>query len=231
MTRPRLQAGERRVAIVEAAKPLFAQHGFAGTTTRQIAQAAGVSEALVFQHFPSKAALYREILDQGCEGDPGLERLGALEPSTASLVEMIGLLIRHVAMGIDGDPREKEVEDRLALHSLLEDGEYVRLVSEWVVERILPTFAASFAAARAAGDLHPDCGEAGNAFWFAHHAAATTAFGRLCGRSVYPYRGTPDEVVEALARFILRGIGLRDGAIAAHFDPATLRRPDLTAAA
>jgi AcrR family transcriptional regulator len=231
MTRPRLQAGERRVAIVDAAKPLFAQHGFVGTTTRQIAQAAGVSEALVFQHFPSKAALYREILDQGCEGDPGLERLGALEPSTASLVEMIGLLIRHVAMGIDGDPREKEVEDRLALHSLLEDGEYVRLVSEWVVERILPTFAASFAAARAAGDLHPDCGEAGNAFWFAHHAAATTAFGRLCGRSVYPYRGTPDEVVEALARFILRGIGLRDHAIAAHFNPVALRRSDLIAAA
>ena len=39
-----------------------------------------------------------------------------------------------------GDPREKEVEDRLALHSLVEDGEYVRLVSEWVAERILPTF-------------------------------------------------------------------------------------------
>ena len=77
MSKPRLHAEERRVAIVEAAKPLFAQHGFAGTTTKQIARAAGVSEALVFQHFPSKAALYREILLQGCDGDPGLERLGA----------------------------------------------------------------------------------------------------------------------------------------------------------
>ncbi len=231
MSRPRLQAGERRITIVEAAKPLFAQHGFAGTTTRQIALAAGVSEALVFQHFPSKAALYREILDQGCEGDPGLERLGELEPSTASLVEMICLLIRHVAMGAEGDARDKEVEDRLALHSLLEDGEYVRLVSEWVVERVLPTFAASFAAARQAGDLHADSGDAGNAFWFAHHAAATTAFGRLCGRSVYPYRGTAQEVVAALARFILRGIGLRETAIAAHFDPAILRRSSLIDAA
>ena len=50
-------------------------------------------------------------------------------------------------MGAIGDAGEKDVDDRLALHSLLEDGEYVRLVSEWVVERILPTFAASFAAA------------------------------------------------------------------------------------
>ena len=86
MGKLRLPAEARRVGIVEAAKPLFARHGFAGTTTRQIARAAGVSEALVFQHFPSKAALYREILRLGCEGDPGLERLGELEPSTASLV-------------------------------------------------------------------------------------------------------------------------------------------------
>ena len=57
------------------------------------------------------------------------------------------LLIRHVAMGDMDDAGEKEVDDRLALHSLLEDGEYVRLVSEWVVERIQPTFAASFEAA------------------------------------------------------------------------------------
>ena len=70
MGRIRLPAEERRVGIVEAAKPLFARHGFAGTTTRQIAQMAGVSEALLFQHFPSKAALYREILHLGCEGDP-----------------------------------------------------------------------------------------------------------------------------------------------------------------
>ena len=231
MTKPRLHAGERRVAIVEAAKPLFAQHGFSGTTTKQIARSAGVSEALVFQHFPSKAALYREILLQGCDGDPGLERLGALEPSTASLVEMIGLMIRHVAMGAVCDIREKDVDDRLALHSLLEDGEYVRLVSDWVTERILPTFAASFAAAGRAGDLHADASDAANAFWFAHHAAAMTAFGRLSGRSVYPYRGTQDEVMTALARFILRGIGLQDRAIDTHFDPASLQLTNIPAAA
>jgi AcrR family transcriptional regulator len=231
MSKPRLHAGERRVAIVEAAKPLFAQHGFSGTTTKQIARSAGVSEALVFQHFPSKAALYREILRLGCEGDPGLERLRELEPSTASLVEMIGLLIRHVAMGVVSDIGEKDVEDRLALHSLLEDGEYVRLVSDWVVDRILPTFSASYAAAGHAGDLRADAGDAANAFWFAHHAAAMTAFGRLCGRPVYPYRGTPVEVMAELARFILRGIGLRDAAIEAHFDPASLQQPNLSVAA
>ena len=133
---------------------------------------------LVFQHFPSKAALYREILLQGCEGDPGLERLGELEPSTASLVRdgrPAAPARRHGAFCEAG---EKEVDDRLALHSLLEDGEYVRLVSDWMVERILPTFRELRGGGRA-GDLRPDAGDAANAFWFAYHAAAMTAFGRL----------------------------------------------------
>lgn len=230
MSRPRLHAVERRVAIVDAAKPLFARHGFTGTTTRQIAQAAGVSEALLFQHFPSKAALYREILCQGCEGDPELERLRELEPSTTSLCEMVGLLIGHVALGELCDTGEKEVDDRLALHSLLEDGEYVRLVSEWIVERVQPTFLACFEAADRAGDLRPGS-DPTNAFWFAHHVAAMTAFGRLSGRDAYPYRGGRDELAADLARFILRGIGLTDAAIETNFAAAALQRAAASAAA
>lgn len=225
MSKPRLHAEERRVAIVGAAKPLFARHGFAGTTTKQLARAAGVSEALVFQHFPSKAALYEEILRLGCQGDPGLERLAGLAPSTASLVEMVHLLIQQVALGACGEPHEKEVEERLALHSLVEDGEYVRLVSAWVVAEILPKFTACHAAAAAAGDLRPGSGDPANAFWFAYHVASMMAFGRLSDRPVYPYAGPLDAVLVDLARFVLRGIGLEDRAIAAHLDPAALHPP------
>lgn len=225
MPKPRLHAEERRVAIVAAAKPLFARHGFAGTTTKQLARAAGVSEALVFQHFPSKAALYEEILRLGCQGDPGLERLAGLAPSTASLVEMVHLLIQHVALGACGASHEEEIDARLALHSLVEDGEYVRLVSDWVVAEILPKFTACFAAADEAGDLRPGSGDAANAFWFAYHVAAMMAFGRLSGRPAYPYAGPLEAVLLDLARFVLRGIGLEDRAIAAHLDPAVLKPP------
>ncbi len=231
MSKPRLHAEERRTAIVAAAKPLFARYGFAGTTTKQLARAAGVSEALVFRHFPSKAALYEEILRLGCRGDPGLERLAGLAPSTASLVEMVHLLIRHVALGACGEPGGAGVEERLALHSLVEDGEYVRLVSDWVVAEILPKFVACHAAAAVAGDLRPDSGEPANAFWFAYHVAAMMAFGRLSGRPAYPYAGPPDVVLPDLARFVLRGIGLHDRAIAAHLDPAALEAPLPAAAA
>ena len=225
MTRTRLQAEERRVAIVEASKPLFARHGFAGTTTKEIARAAGVSEALVFQHFPSKAALYREILLLGCEGDPGLEELGELEPSTASLVAMVELMVQHVVLGASDGACDKEVQDRLTLHSLVEDGEYARLVADWMVERILPKFMACHEAAGRAGDLRSGGGRAENAFWFAFHVAEMTAFGRLGERPAYPYAGPFESVPLDLARFVLRGIGLEDRAIEAHLNPAALRPP------
>ncbi len=53
---------ERQAGLIAAAASLFAAKGFNGTTTREIAKAAGVSEALVFKHFPTKQALYAAIL-------------------------------------------------------------------------------------------------------------------------------------------------------------------------
>jgi len=53
---------ERQASIIAAAASLFAQKGFNGTTTREIAKTAGISEALLFRHFPTKRALYAAIL-------------------------------------------------------------------------------------------------------------------------------------------------------------------------
>ena len=53
---------ERQASIITAAASLFAAKGFQGTTTRGTAKTAGISEALVFKHFPTKRALYAAIL-------------------------------------------------------------------------------------------------------------------------------------------------------------------------
>ena len=45
-----------RAAIHDGAMRLFAEHGFAGTTIDQIAEAADVSRATVFSYFPAKEA-------------------------------------------------------------------------------------------------------------------------------------------------------------------------------
>ncbi|MDR7470549.1 MAG: TetR/AcrR family transcriptional regulator [Armatimonadota bacterium] len=54
-----------RPAILAAARRLFAQRGFAGTSMREIALAAGVSKAAIYHHFRDKRHLYRELLDAG----------------------------------------------------------------------------------------------------------------------------------------------------------------------
>jgi len=57
----------RREQILQTAVEVFSQRGFKGTTTKEIARAAGVSEAMVFRHFASKDDLYAAILDsKGC---------------------------------------------------------------------------------------------------------------------------------------------------------------------
>lgn len=59
----RMPGDERRKQIIETAISLFSQRGFNGTTTKEIAKAAGVSEAMVFKHFSTKDELYDAILD------------------------------------------------------------------------------------------------------------------------------------------------------------------------
>jgi AcrR family transcriptional regulator len=59
----RMAGEERRRQILNVAVNLFSHKGFSGTTTREIAQAAGVSEAMVFRHFANKEELYSAILD------------------------------------------------------------------------------------------------------------------------------------------------------------------------
>jgi AcrR family transcriptional regulator len=48
---------------LQTAIRLFAQNGFRGTTTRELAQAVGVSEPVLYQHFPSKSDLYKAIIE------------------------------------------------------------------------------------------------------------------------------------------------------------------------
>jgi AcrR family transcriptional regulator len=70
----RMAGEKRRLQILRVAVRLFSQRGFRGTTTKEIAQAAGISEAMVFRHFATKEELYAAILDhKACAeglGDP-----------------------------------------------------------------------------------------------------------------------------------------------------------------
>ena len=216
----RLDGEARRKSIVAAAMPVFARNGFGATTTKDIAAAAGVSEALLFKHFPTKSALYQDMLRSGCSADPVLARFASLEPSTRTLIHMMHFMVHQVVIGAFGSPAECEARTRLVVNSFLEDGEFARLVFESIAGALGPTFAASLAAAERAGDLAPLEIAPNNRFWFAQHVAMTLAHARLPGRPLVPYYGGTDEVIGQAVRINLRGIGMTDAAIAAHYDPS-----------
>jgi AcrR family transcriptional regulator len=62
--RKRLSAEDRRTAILDAALEIFSRHGYNGASIDEIAQAAGISKALIYEHFPSKKDLHVSLLER-----------------------------------------------------------------------------------------------------------------------------------------------------------------------
>src|SRR6185436_10078115 len=122
----RMKCDERRAAILHAARKVFAEKGFDGTTTRELAAAAGVSEALLYKHFPSKESLYAAMRGACGKGPAagGLKRIEGLEPSTSTLVILVHGLMHHFVIGC-GD-LDRGAVDKLLVRSLLEDGTFTR---------------------------------------------------------------------------------------------------------
>lgn len=63
--RPPPSETETRTRILKSALRLFARQGYDGTTTRDLAEAAGVAEGTLFRHFPNKKAILIEVATQG----------------------------------------------------------------------------------------------------------------------------------------------------------------------
>ena len=204
----------RRQWILGAAKRCFARHGFAGTTTKSVAAAASISEGLLFKHFPSKSALYAEILTEECEADPALHRLLELQPSTRTLVVLIREIVRHFQNVAETPDQEEAQRVRLMLASHLDDGEFARLIYAKIDGLIGPMFVASLQSAVEAGDAKVSTSEPMNLFWFAHHTVLMATLTRLPATPCLSYGGS--DIERQLCEFILRGIGVNDAAIASH---------------
>jgi AcrR family transcriptional regulator len=121
----RMAAEERRLQIVRVAMRLFSERGFRGTTTKEIAHAAGVSEAIIFRHFATKEELYTAIIDyKACGG------LGACPPAGESghpIIEKIRACVGDAMERRD----DREVFRRIAL-TMMEhhhaDQDFLRLL-------------------------------------------------------------------------------------------------------
>lgn len=223
MRAKRLSCEERKEAIVKAVLPIFARNGFANTTTRELAKAAGVSEALIYKHFPSKESLYAEIQSFGCKGcDPGLQKFLDLEPSTSTLVYIVYYIMRVNIVGRGKETICAETRHRMILNSCLEDGSFSRFLFHNRFAENMSRIVECMDAAAAAGDLVSSPVSKPNLLLFAHHLATMIATMHLPRKPVVDYAASRDELVQHAVWFALRGLGLRDEAIKRFYSPKAL---------
>jgi AcrR family transcriptional regulator len=130
----RMAGGERRLQILGVAMQLFSQRGFGGTTTKEIALAAGVSEAMVFRHFATKKELYSAILDhKACVHDT-MEPLQVVAEAVARKDD--AAVFEGLALdALNQHDRDPEFH-RLLLHSALEEHELAQMFWEKFVKRV-----------------------------------------------------------------------------------------------
>lgn len=87
----RLSAAERRLDLLETALRLFTEGSYRGTTTAEIARAAGVSEPILYRHFSSKRDLYLAALDHlWAKTRTAWEEALASAPDVRTALELIG---------------------------------------------------------------------------------------------------------------------------------------------
>jgi AcrR family transcriptional regulator len=90
----------QRERILEAARSLFASRGFDAVTMGEVAEAAGVVRATVFNHFGSKAALVEAITEGVLDGFAGMLQ-NALADETTPTPTLVRALFDHMGFGIE----------------------------------------------------------------------------------------------------------------------------------
>jgi len=131
----RMAGEERRHQIVAVAMGLFSERGFRGTTTKEIAQAAGVSEAMVFRHFATKEELYAAILDHKACSSGGKFEPAEMVADAISRKDDRGVF-EGLAFGALQHHQEDPEFQRLLLHSALEKHELAQMFFDQFVLRV-----------------------------------------------------------------------------------------------
>ena len=198
-SKPRMTSEERRAAITEAAARLFAEKGFRGTTTRELAAAVGVTEPVLYEHFRTKRDLYSAII--GEKAQQGVAILSALSEQYADAQDDVGFF-NALGNTIIQWYTEDSTFIRLLLFSNLEGHELKDLFHDRSHECF--SVIANYIDRRieAGAMRHVNSNVAGRTFFgmVAHYALSGLVFG--CA----PFNESPKEVVAGMVDIFMKGM-------------------------
>ncbi len=204
--RQRMSADQRRGAIVEAAIKQFAKNGFRGTTTRQLAQAAGVSEPVLYMHFETKRDLYSAIIGHLAQAVESREPAAVLDELAEAGDE--ALFLRLAGMMLDWYTEDPS-RIRVLLFSSLEGHELSDLFYEHHIAPFYQALAAYIGRRIKAGAFRKEdpmiaarafCGMAGQ------YGEALSVFGRQ------ETKRARKNTIETIVRIFLNGMRKQEAA-------------------
>jgi len=146
--RPGSSSEETRARIIAAAQRIYEQNGTRGTTTREVAERAGVNEATLFRHFGNKQALLHAMREGACP-------LVVFESVLASLTGDLRADLRTIATSM---VERMHAQRAMLCISLAEDA-HGESVPEWrgpmeIMQRMEGYFAAQIAQGNVRGEAH-----------------------------------------------------------------------------
>ncbi|QBI18926.1 TetR/AcrR family transcriptional regulator [Egibacter rhizosphaerae] len=187
--RTRLRAAERRRQLITIASRLFSEHGYHGLSMEQLAEAAGVSKPVLYQHFPSKRELYLALVGEAVQEMEKQVR-SALEGTTDNRARVEGAIAAY--FDFVEDPRFRLV---FATAELGDDA--VRREVDGAIHRVADQIAALIAED---AELHEDA-----ARFLANAVRGLAAEGARWW--IEQSSITKEEAVRILARLAWRGLG------------------------
>jgi AcrR family transcriptional regulator len=146
--RPRRRGREATTAsVLDAARELFAERGYADVTVREIAEHAGVTHALVHQYVGRKPDIFRAVLARDENA------IFAAAPDNPDLLESTSLMLRQ---GLESGRSHVQLIVRSAMSGLSYDRSTGRFeATERLIELAERAAASATPAERAAKDLDP----------------------------------------------------------------------------
>lgn len=197
----RMPSLERQEQIIQGAMRIFAAKGFRGTTTREIAQSLGISEALMFKYFPSKAALYRAIIKKRTDrAEEMLFPQGVIQAKDDHKV------FQAIATNLIKRNSEDPTFMRLLHFSALEGHELARLFFTNHAQKKIQLLARYIEQRIKEGvfrQVSPELAAQGFMGMIIHYVQARELFGLKHWR-----RFSPAEVIETFVQIFLKGLGV-----------------------